>query len=62
MFFRAINSNKCAWIGASTLGSGEFRWIETPPNYGEDSANGELLTNTFNNFSSGQYRCRKYFL
>ena len=31
----------------------QYRWIELPPNYGENTANGELLTNTNKNFWSG---------
>ena len=49
--FRTIPADTCAWIGASTLDKNqEYRWIELPQNYGESSANGELLNNTYNNF------------
>ena len=49
-----IPAGICAWIGASNINSvRRHRWIELPPNYGDDSANGELLTETYNNFWSG---------
>ena len=49
-----IPAGICAWIGASTWNNArEYRWIELPPNYGEPNTNGELLTNTYNNFWSG---------
>ena len=49
--FRTIPAGECAWIGASTWGTRQYRWIELPPNYGESNANGELLSNTYTNFA-----------
>ena len=51
----------CYWIGASTWNSGsEIRWMETPPNYNQPDANGELLTNTYSNFLPGKILTYNY--
>ena len=50
-FFSNIPEGECVWIGASTWGTGQYKWIELPPNYGDSNANGELLSNTYNNFA-----------
>ena len=44
-----IADGECAWIGASTWSNGrQYRWIDPDQDSG---ANGELLSNTYNNFT-----------
>ena len=56
--FSTVRVGTCAWIGAATLNTpSRYRWIELPPNYGELTANGELLSETYSDFPRGINLC-----
>ena len=50
----SVASGKCAWIGTSNVNTDtEYRWIELPPNYGDNDTNGPSLMDGHTNFPSG---------
>ena len=49
-----LGTSECAWIGAANWNAAsEYRWLSQPTNPNYSYTTGELLTNTYSNFASG---------